>query len=109
MNENENEDILFDYEYLQQPLNNGSTVSLAEAIIIIETFRARTSSSNTGVQHLLDILHVLIGPNCLPETTHKIKNIFKKVLQIICYYTLCPYCSDVVEVQKGITPVTEVV
>lgn len=108
-NVDENENTLFDYEFLQQPLYNGSTVSLAEAIIIIETFTARTGLSNRGVQYLLDILHILIGPNCLPETIYKIKKIFSKVLNIISYYTLCPNCNDVVKVQEGVNRIAQIV
>ncbi|XP_033220014.1 MATH and LRR domain-containing protein PFE0570w-like [Belonocnema kinseyi] len=92
---------LFDYKYLKQPLYEGSNVTLAEAIIIIDTLSSCNAESKTGIQNLLDVLHLLIGPNNLPRSMHKITTKFSSVLNMVSYFTLCLNTKDLVTLQKG--------
>lgn len=103
------EDPLIDFETLKEPLYEGSNVTLAEAIIIIETLSARNGESKVGIQNLLHVLHLLIGPNSLPTTVFKLNKFFSSILNIISYYTLCPNCKDVVKLQTGTSYVRQAV
>ena len=58
---------------------------------------------------MLDVLHILIGPNNLPRSMHKMTKLFSSVLNMISYFTLGLNCKDVVKLQKGTLRVSEVV
>ena len=92
----ERDSVLFDLDFLSQPVCNHSQVTVGEVIFLIETFASSEGLTDKSLDYILKIIGFILGRNNLPSSLYHYKKIFSRVLYAINYYLCCLKCENVI-------------
>ena len=77
-----------------QPLFNGSRITLGVSLLLIMTFVIRHGISANALTDLLALIEIhCLLPNCCPRTLRAFRNFFKKSKDPVMMHYYCSFCG----------------